>query len=469
MLTPFRPTLLFFGAGGVALGVVGNAVTYFMLIYYNQVLGLPAYLVSAALAIALVFDAMSDPLVGMLSDRTRTSLGRRHPYLYFSVLPLPLLYWLLWNPPAWAVTSESIGLAYLTVLLILFRTVMTCYAIPSNAMVPELTRDYDQRTSLMSARISTAWVAGVSFTILMYGYFLQPTPEQQDGALNRVGYELASNLGAVLILLSVLATTVGTHRHVPVLREPRHNQMLTFASMWATLKELFSNQPFRTIMGFAVVIRSADGLMAALWIYLVTFFWLLSTDQIAFLSVMNLAGSAAAMFLLPRLARLTDKRTLALICNCAAVVTTCLPILLRLAGWLPDDMIWPALVTAAFFDLCFWVMLASLIASMLTDVVEDVQASGGLRHEGAVIAYQTFVDKLSTAAGTWFAGMVLLLIAFPRASSVAEVAEATRSDLALTYVTVMLFSIALCAFILLRFTLDRTRHNQNLAALDNRV
>ena len=95
-----RSTRGFFASGGLVYGVVQNA-HYFVLVYYSQVLGLSPELAGLAIGAGLIFDAISDPLVGYLSDNTKSRLGRRHPYLYASVLPLSLSYFLLWHPPAW--------------------------------------------------------------------------------------------------------------------------------------------------------------------------------------------------------------------------------------------------------------------------------------------------------------------------------------------------------------------------------
>lgn len=460
-----RSTIWSFGFGGMALGIVGNAVSYFLLVYYNQVLGLPAYAVSLALAVALVADAFIDPVVGMLSDRTRSPLGRRHPFVYATVLPLPLLYFYLWNPPAWALTSDAVGFAYLTASLIVFRTALACFDIPSNAMVPELTTDYDKRTALMSARLSTAWVAGVSFTIAMYGYFLQPTAAYPDGVLNGGGYRLASWLGAGLILLSVAVTAIGTHRHVPTLREARPMHAFDLRAAMKTVRAIFANGPFRALMLFAIAYRSTDGLFAALWIYLVTFFWLLEPSQIAWLTTMNLIGALLAMTVTPRLARNHDKRTIVLAANFASLITSCMPITLRLMGLLPDRWVYPTLLGVAVFDVFLVVVTASLLASMIADLVEDVQKKDGTRHEGAIVSAQTFISKLSTASGTWIAGLVLTSIAFPQTSRVAEVSRDTADSLGFTYLLVLYASIVLCGVLVLRYKLDRVTHEANVASI----
>ena len=144
-----RRAKLFYGFGSIAYGVKDFGFGTLLLFYYNQVIGLPASEVSFAIAMVLVFDAFADPIVGQISDSLRTKWGRRHPFMYASAVPVAISYFFLWVPPHWSQT----GLFYYLVgVAILVRTFITMYEIPSSAMVPELTEDYDQRTSFLSYR-----------------------------------------------------------------------------------------------------------------------------------------------------------------------------------------------------------------------------------------------------------------------------------------------------------------------------
>ncbi|MEI9931917.1 MAG: MFS transporter [Rhizomicrobium sp.] len=140
-------TKIFYGLGSIAFGVKDNGFQTILLPFYNQVMHLPPQLVGAALAIAMIFDAIFDPIVGNFSDHLRTRWGRRHPLMYASALPVAISYLLLWNPPHW---SQGALFAYLVIVAVVTRTFITFYEIPSSALVPELTADYDQRTSFMS-------------------------------------------------------------------------------------------------------------------------------------------------------------------------------------------------------------------------------------------------------------------------------------------------------------------------------
>ena len=126
-----------YGAGAAAYGVKENGFSYFLLFYYNQVLDLPGAYAGTAILIAMIFDAISDPLVGVWSDNTRSRWGRRHPFMYSAALPVAVIYFFLWNPPE---LTEFQLFVYLTVGCVFVRFFVTLYEIPSSAIVAELNR-----------------------------------------------------------------------------------------------------------------------------------------------------------------------------------------------------------------------------------------------------------------------------------------------------------------------------------------
>src|SRR6202166_650282 len=92
-------TNIWYGIGSIAFGIHLTVLTSTLLLFYNQVVGLPAEWVGAAMAVTLIFDAICDPLIGEWSDHTRSRWGRRHPFMYASAVPLAVAFYFLWNPP----------------------------------------------------------------------------------------------------------------------------------------------------------------------------------------------------------------------------------------------------------------------------------------------------------------------------------------------------------------------------------
>ena len=140
------PTFWFYGSAAISYGVKNNAFSYLLLIYANQVLGLPGYLASIALAIAMLWDAISDLLLGHWSDKTSSALGRRHPFMLFSALPLTVSFYLMYNPPSGL--TETMYFWWFLGTLALMRLGKTFYSVPHAALGAELTDDYHERTSI---------------------------------------------------------------------------------------------------------------------------------------------------------------------------------------------------------------------------------------------------------------------------------------------------------------------------------
>ncbi len=196
------PTRLafFHGLGSIAYGVKDNGFSTFLLLYYNQVLGMSAQLVSLALMLALVIDGIIDPIIGYLSDRTHTRWGRRLPWLYIAAIPLGISWYLMWAETTQPTFWGLVGLA------VAVRALVSCCEVPSVALVPELTRDYDERTRLMRFRFLFGWGGGLFVMFLAYDVFLA------KGLLDAEGYRAYGLTGAIMITGAVLISAIAQHK-----------------------------------------------------------------------------------------------------------------------------------------------------------------------------------------------------------------------------------------------------------------
>ncbi len=459
-------TRLTFGCGGIAIGVIQNGIAYFLLIYYSQVLGLSPSLAGMALAIALLFDALSDPLVGFLSDNWKSKWGRRHPFLYLSVLPMAAFFYLLWNPPAGL--SESSLFVFLIVCTIGLRQSITLFDIPSNSLVPELTSDYDERTRLLTYKTSGAWIFGLMMTVAMYTVWLVPSEEQPIGVLNEVGYREGGLVGAVIILLSSFCCAAGLHRFIPKLHavetSPRSLRLFLGQGRQALLQPSLRALVFSSAFSYL-----SSGMTNALWVYLYSFFWELTNTQISSILVANLIGAVAAQIVFPRLARKREKRAVALSVAGALLVTSAAPIVLRLIGLFPANgtrELYVLLWIHGVVQVALVVMVTSIFLSMTADIVEQTQLASKSRNEGIILATQTFTQKLAAAGGAALAGLSLSLIAFPQGDGLEELAPSIVLRLGLAYLfgaaVLYCFSIACIAL----YRVDRERHQQAVRVLE---
>jgi len=209
----------FYGIGAVAFGVKDCGFSYWLLIFYNQALGLSTERASLALFIALIFDAFVDIAIGHFSDNLRTRWGRRHPLMYASAVPVALLHAALWNPPASLKGSEPRLFAYLTTMAVLVRFAVSLNEIPQIALVAELTTSYDVRTSILSMRFFFGWAGGLSMAVLLQAALLHPSAEgARDAFFDREGFGHFGQLGSALMLLAILASAAGIHHRIPQLR-----------------------------------------------------------------------------------------------------------------------------------------------------------------------------------------------------------------------------------------------------------
>lgn len=458
------PTKLFYGFGSVAFGVKDQGFAYFLLFFYNQVLGAPAAMVGLAIAIATFFDAFADPIVGQISDNLRTPWGRRHPFMYAAALPVAIGYSFLWNPPH----LSGVGLfLYLAGAIIVVRTLITCYEIPSSALVAELTSDYNQRTSFLGFRYLFGSLGGLSMTLLAFGVFFHATQRYPLGQLNPDGYVPYSITAAVVMVLAIVISSLGTHRFIPYFSRPPQRR-LSIVQIFKEMLQSLKNRSFIVLTISALFSSIAAGALSSLNFYFNTFFWGLTSAQIFVLTVIGIAGPVVALFLAPALSARMGKKNAVITCWLLATVFYWLPMSARIFGHFPANgtpLLLPLLAGFTTVGGMFSICCGINISSMIADVVEDSQRVTGRRSEGLFFASNAFVAKAVSGMGALVGASLVSIVHFPAHANPATLDPQIPKNLAIAYFPVAFTLYAVALGCLVFYRISRADHEENVRKL----
>lgn len=460
-MTPIKgkvPTrlALFHGLGSIAYGVKDNGFSAFLLLFYNQVLGMDAKLVSFALMLALFLDAFVDPVIGHLSDRTDSRWGRRLPWLYLAPIPLALAWVVLWSG------DKDTGFWTLVLTAMAVRTLVSCCEVPSVALVPQLTRDYDERTRLMRFRFLFGWAGGLLMLFLAYDVFLS------EGMLRREGYLAYGITGGALMAGAVLVSALGQHRWVAQ-RPPRQKRASGIGPALRELREAFSQPAFLILLAGGALAYTSQGITFSITNYLYLFIWRFTPGAFTFYPVVLFAGVVLAFLTVGGMHRRWGKRGTAAATAVISMVFWVIPFLLRHVD------LWPEVggtrstgLIYGFFLLANWFGVSAMISasSMMADVVEAHEARTGKRAEGTFFAGNFFMQKCATGLGIFATGLLVDFSGLPEGAQPGSVAPEVIDRLALTYtLLVIVFAIGI-ALVLRRFPITRADHEARVAALD---
>ena len=449
---------LMHGLGSVAFGVKDGGFSFFLLPFYNLVLGVDAGIVGAALATALVIDAIADPLIGHLCDRTYTRWGRRLPWLYIAPVPLAMAWTLLWSPPFtgvptfWEIVALAVGV----------RLLLSACEVPSVSMVPEITGDYVERTTLFRYRYLSGWMGGLAMSVLAFTVFL-PTPESQ---LQPEGYARFGMVGALVILVSVIGSALGQHQYLA--RLPDHAPPpFSLTAAFAEIFDAFRERAFVIFACGALAAHVSSGLALSITLYVTRYVWQFS--ELAFkLYPVALGLSVVAMFLIVGpLHRRFGKPISGAAGSLVTLAIAATPYLLLLAG------LWPTtgsvLSTALFMGFMVAANTAGVVTvisatSMVAEIVEAYEERTGKRAEGTFYAGNWLVTKTATGGGILLTSLIVDLAGLAPGTAQADVAPEMVRNLAIAYLVVATVLAVTAAFWLARFPISRADHEERIAA-----
>jgi glycoside/pentoside/hexuronide:cation symporter, GPH family len=455
---------IFHGLGNVAYGVKDNGFATFLLLFYNQVVGLDARLVSLALTLAMVADAFADPLIGYYSDRTHTRWGRRLPWLYVCAVPLGFAWLLLWvNPQG---MGDSIFL-YLLAAAFFVRILVSAVEVPNAALIPELTSDYDERTAIMRFRYLFGWIGGLLMLFLAYDVFLVPSEKYPVGQLNPDGYWSFGLFGAILMVAAVLIAALGQHKRVAHYPEKRaHNA--PHKGAFGEIFEALSHPAAIILFGGAVLIYVSQGITFSISNYLYIFVWQFSQSGFQLYPLVLMASVILSFFLVTPLVKAFGKKNVVIFTGLVGMLFWVSPFILNYLGFWPE--IGSNLSTAIVFAFSFCSNASSVMTmisgqSMVADLVEASEVETGKRAEGVFSAGWFFVQKCGVGLGILLSGLIVHWSGLPVKADPAAVSRNVIENMMLSYVIAIAILAIVGAIIFRRFPINRNDHEERLRQL----
>lgn len=385
-------TKVAYGVGDFGAGMTSNLIAFSFLIFLTKVGGISPQVAGTVLLIGKLWDGINDPLIGMLSDRTRTRWGRRYPWILLSAVPFGITFFLMWLVPG---VNPSWRFWYYVVTSLLFQIFFTAANLPYATLTAELTQDYDERTDLTSFRLGFSLLGAISALALGLGITSVIADE-------RLQYVVLGGACAVLSIIPLLVCVFGTFGHAQAVRaiapSPSTGDAATDMPFVQQLRVVLTNRAFVCVVGIYLCAWLALQITASI-IPFYTIFWM-GLDSY-FLPALLVQGTAIVMMLpCNLLSRRLGKKGLFYV-----GIGSWLLVQLGLFWLSPGQVGW-------LYGLCimasFGVATAYVVPwAMLPDVIELDELQTGQRREGVFYAFMALLQKLGLALGLFFVGTAL--------------------------------------------------------------
>ncbi|MEM7062763.1 MAG: glycoside-pentoside-hexuronide (GPH):cation symporter [Cyanobacteria bacterium P01_B01_bin.77] len=378
-----------YGVGELGTAIPIGLAIFYLLYFLTEVVGLSPTLAGTVLLVGRVWDAINDPVIGWLSDRTRSRWGRRYPWLVLGALPLGFFTFMLWLVPP--LESQASLFVYYVLMAMGGYAAFSVIILPMVAIATELTPDYDERTSIMSVRSAANIIGSVVGLLLAQIIFSLVEDTRQQ-------YMILGGVSAVFIVLAIAICVVGTYgQYRPVMRQQPE---LSPHPMGRQLRKVFQNRAFRWVMGLYLCSWVGVQVTAAMLPYFVTD-WMGLGEQ--HFTQMAIAVQGSSVALMPFWLWVTKRTSKQMVYFAGAPLA-----LLGVGGlgWVQPGQIGLmyviGLVTGAGLSTFYLVPFA-----MLPDVIDDEELRTGERQEGIFISLMVFLQKVGVAIAIFLSGWML--------------------------------------------------------------
>ncbi|MDJ0552993.1 MAG: MFS transporter [Microcoleaceae cyanobacterium MO_207.B10] len=389
-------TKLAYGAGDLGPAICANIQVFFLLYFFTNVAGLPAGLAGSILMIGKISDAINDPIIGVISDRTVHPWGRRYPWMVYGAIPFGILFFLQWLVPS---TNQSVLFWYYIIIAVLFNIAYTVVNLPYAALTPELTKDYNERTSLNSFRFAFSIGGSIlSLIIAQFIFFILPNNPMQQ-------YIVLGLVCAIISVLPIYWCFFGTRQRVFSANQQQENDDNTNLPIVEQLRVALSNGSFLFVIGIYLCSWLGVQLTASILPYFVVDWMQLPQASFPQVAIAVQGTALIMLFVWSAISNKVGKKTVYFMGVCLWIIAQ---------GGL--FFIQPGQVNL-MYSLAVMagigVSTAYLVPwSMIPDVIDLDELNTGKRREGIFYSFMVFLQKVGLAIGLFLVGIALDIAGF---------------------------------------------------------
>ncbi len=431
-LVPVKIRFLY-GAGGAAYATKEAAYISFILLFYTQVLSLNATITGVVLALGVLWDAITDPMVGAYSDRLKSSMGRRHFPMSVSILPMGLGFIGLFSPPHIISDSTYLLAGWLLFWSLWVRFFVTLFSIPHLALATEITRDYENRSEVLGARLACMFMASVLLPALAFA-FLFVDENGIDGRFVKENYYHYGIISCLLVWLVTTTTVVGTRRYAKSSTSGESlNSKSGLIGIWQDLKLTLDNKIFGALIAFEIPFSMAYGVLISLNMFAWTYFWQFSAGQISILlSVPSVIAILLVIVTLRPLGKRWEKHQQikfsmwVLFLNCLWLYPLSAS---GLVSRTSENLSFSLNLIAMLVFMYFFLLRSINVQSITVDITDLHLLRHGELQEGSFLSIINFCQKVAAIFGPIYGGFALDFIGLENQLLPSEIAFETQIEL----------------------------------------
>ena len=378
-----------YGAADFGGNLFFTATAFVLMNYLTDTVGLAAALAGIALMVGRIWDAFYDPIIGYLSDRTKTRMGRRRPFMLGGAIPLFIAMIIMFTNPSLVLgagISQTVLFVYTMVVYIILCTTYSTVNIPYSSLGPELTSDYNERTSLNGYRFGFAGIG----TLLGAGLALPIVAMAPD---KNLGFVLMGTVFGAVLLVSTLTTVFSVRESDAV----RPAQSMGF---WETYREVFKNKPYLFILMSYILHILAITIASAIVIYY--FKYILGAENMTTYAMLILIG--VAILFIPVSVAMSKKTGKKLVYGTGFIIMAVGLMVMFMVGHTMGVAF--NLIMMAFMGIGMGFLYAMPYA-IVADAIEYDYLRTGERREGAFFGIWTWGLKIGQALAAFIMGLTL--------------------------------------------------------------